>query len=139
MSYVSRSLGDVESLYFQKVREALTVRWAVEYFHFYVFDKDFTVVPDHKPIVSVFPNVLPKPSRLIERWCVRFQQYTFKVVYRTGANNLADYMSRHPIPPSCTYGRRLTEEYIYYVCDTPCPKAISPRNVIRATEEDYML
>ena len=62
VSYASRALDDVESRYSQTEREALAVRWGIEHFHLYVFDKIFTVVTDHKPLVSIFSNVLAKPS-----------------------------------------------------------------------------
>ena len=48
VSYASRALDDVESRYSQTEREALAVRWGIEHFHLYVFDKIFTVVTDHK-------------------------------------------------------------------------------------------
>ena len=89
MSY----LDEVESRYSQIEREALAVCWGIEHFHLYLYGTEFTVVTDHKPLVSVFANVLAKPSPRIERWCLRLHQYTFKVVYRPGANNPADYMS----------------------------------------------
>lgn len=139
LSYASRSLDDVESRYSQVEREALAVRWGVEHFHLYLYGNPFVVITDHKPLVSVFANVLAKPSPRIERWCLRLQQYNFKVVYRPGSTNPADYMSRHPIASTCARGRKVTEEYVNYVCESVCPKAVSVQDVIKSTQDDPML
>ncbi len=61
VSYARRTLHDVESHYSQTEREALAVQWGVEHFHLYLYGKDFTVVSDHKPLISIFSNVHPKP------------------------------------------------------------------------------
>ena len=36
-------------------------------------------------------------SGRIERWILRLQRNTFRIVYKSGANNPADYLSRHSI------------------------------------------
>ncbi|KAK2140620.1 hypothetical protein LSH36_1289g00082 [Paralvinella palmiformis] len=82
VAYASRALDDLESRYSQTEREALTVRWGVEHFHLYLYGIKFTVVTDHNALVSIFSNVVAKPSPRIERWCLRPQQYTFNTVYR---------------------------------------------------------
>ena len=109
----------------------------VEHFHLYLYGITFTVVTDHKALVSIFSNVVAKPSSRIERWCLHLQQYTFNTVYRPGADNPADYMSRHPV--ASTSVTRVTEEYINYVCETTCSKALSHIEVIQATQQDPML
>ena len=100
---------------------------------------EFLFQQDHKALVSIFSNVVAKPSPRIERWCLRLQQYTFNTVYRPGADNPADYMSRHPVASTSERGRKVTEEYINYVCETACPKALSHIEVIQATQQDPML
>jgi len=48
-------------------------------------------------------------------------------------------MSRHPVRSTCTRGRKVTEEYVNYVCESLCPKALSVDEVVKATVEDPML
>ena len=48
----SHALDNVESRYSQTEREALAVRWGVEHFHLYLYGIKFTVVTDHKTLVS---------------------------------------------------------------------------------------
>lgn len=140
VAYASRALSDVESRYSQIEREALAVCWGIEHFHLYLFGLKFTVVTDHKPLVSIFSSVTAKPSARIERWCLRLQQYTFNVVYRAGANNPADYMSRHPLQGisegECS---KVAEEYVNYICEHSCPKALTLQQVKQATDEDNQL
>lgn len=139
VSYASRSLGDVESRYSQIEREALAVRWAVEHFHLYLSGLDFVVITDHKPLVNIFSNVLAKPSPRIERWCLRLQQYNFTVIYQPGVNNPADYISRHPLKSDSVKNEKVTEEYVNFVSEVSCPKAVTLQEIEKATKSDSLL
>ena len=67
ISYASRTLTDVECRYSQKGREMLALAWAVEHFHLYVYGAQFTIVTDHKPLLSIFHNHKATNAR-IDRW-----------------------------------------------------------------------
>ena len=54
--YASRALSDVEGRYFQTEREMLTVVWAAEHFHLYVYGAQFSIITDHKPLTGIFSN-----------------------------------------------------------------------------------
>jgi hypothetical protein len=101
--YIGINLGvnaaSFESRYSQIERKVVSVNWGVD--------------------------VLAKLSPRIGRWYLRLQQYDFKVVYRPGSTNPADYMSRHPVTSTCTRGRKVKEEYVNYVCELLCSKALS--------------
>ncbi len=58
----------------------------------------FQVTTDHKPLETIFNNPTCKATARVERLQLRLQPYKTKVVYKPGANNPADYMSRHPDP-----------------------------------------
>ena len=60
-------------------------------------------------------------------------------VYRPSTNNPADYRSRHPVASTSEHGRKFTEEYIDYVCETGFSKALSNTEVSQATQQDSML
>ena len=100
ISYASRALTAVETRYSQTEKEALAILWGIEYFHLYLYGKEFTLITDHKPLEVIYGNRSVKVSARIERWILRLQPYTFKVVYKPGASNPADYLSRHPIQSS---------------------------------------
>ena len=96
ISYGSRALNDVETRYSQTEREALAVIWGCEHFHLYLFGQEFTIISDHKPLETIFNNPNSKPPARIERWRLKLQPYHYRVQYRPGKSNAADYMSRHP-------------------------------------------
>ena len=91
----SRALSDVERRYSQTEREALAVVWSTEHFHLYVYGSRFGIITDHKPLVSVFDKPTHTSPARIERWRVRLHAYDVTVKYRPGAENPADYLSRH--------------------------------------------
>jgi hypothetical protein len=94
--YASRALTPVESRYSQTEREALAVTWACEHFDLYLRGLlHFTIITDHKPLETIWKKLHP-PLR-IERWGLRLQPYKFTIHYSPGRENMADYMSRHPI------------------------------------------
>ena len=101
ISYASRALTQVEKRYCQTEKEALSIVWGVEHFHLYLYGKELTLIT----VISYRSNIQygnkkAKSSARIERWVLRLQPYSFKVVYRPGATNPADYLSRHPIQTS---------------------------------------
>jgi hypothetical protein len=111
ISYASRALTDVEKRYSQTEKEALAIVWGAEHFHLYLYGKYFTLVTDHKPLEVIYGNKRTKSSARIERWVLRLQPYSFKVIYRTGVTNPADYLSRHPTQTSCKQ-QKMTEGYM---------------------------
>ena len=111
ITYASRALTAVKKRYSQTEKEALAIVWGVEHFHLYLYGKKFTLITDHKPLEVSYGNKNAKSSARIERWVLRLQPYSFKVVYRPGATNPADYLSRHPIQTSRRQ-ENMTEKYI---------------------------
>ena len=96
VSYVSRALTPVETRYSQNEREALAIVWACAKFHLYLYGTEFRVITDHKPLERLFNDPSSKQPARIERWFLKLQPYKFQVEYRPGAQNPADYISRHP-------------------------------------------
>ena len=115
------------------------VKWAVNHFHLYLFGMQFTVVTDHKPLVSIFSNPLARPSAKIERWCLNLQSNNFDIIYRSGKSNPADYMSRHPVDVVDSDTCKKSEEYVHFVCEQAKPKALSFTKIANATANDKTL
>ena len=63
------------------------------------------------------------PPPRIERWALRLQGYSFKLVYQPGSGNIADYLSRSPV--SKPLSRNLAEEYVCHLTANLLPVATS--------------
>ena len=96
IAYASRALSDTEKRYSQTEKEALAIIWAVEHFHLFIYGSEFTLVTDHKPLEIICGQRTTKTSARIEKWVLRLLPYAFKIVYKSGTNNPADYLSCHP-------------------------------------------
>src|SRR6218665_2278741 len=137
--YASRSLSDVERRYSQTEKEALALVWSCERFHVYLGGIEFSLVTDHKPLEVIYGK-RSKPSARIERWVLRLQQYSFRVVYRPGTSNIADALSRL----TDTFGKstglksdtNLAEEYIQFVAEEDALSAIPIQVIEKASDTD---
>lgn len=90
ISYASRALK-----YSQTEREALVIVWGCEHFHIYIYGVPFNLLSDHKPLEWIH-NLKSKPTARIECWRLCLQPYNYTVRSKSGKDNPADYMSRHP-------------------------------------------
>ena len=138
VSYASRALTSVEQRYSQTEREALATVWGVEHYHLFIYGKEFTLVTDHKPLEVIYGNKNAKASAHIERWILGLQPYTFKVTYKPGVTNPADYLSRHTVQAS--YKQQcMTEEYVNFIASNSVPKTMTIEEIIQATDSDRVL
>ena len=140
IAYASRALTDVEKRYSQTEKEALSIVWGIEHFHLYLYGKEFTLITDHKPLEIIYGTPTSKPSARIERWVLRLQPYRFVVQYKAGADNPADYLSRHPVPNNNpSHIAEETEEFINFVTKYAVPKAMTIDEISEATNADRTL
>ena len=105
----------------------------MEHFHLYLYGNDFVLVTDHKPLEVIYGSRKSKPSARIERWVLRLQPYSFKVVYKPGSDNPADYLSRHPTRASLKQ-QKMTEEYVDYLTHNCVQKAMTLEEIKTATD-----
>ena len=112
--------------------------WGIEYFHLYLYGATFTLYTNHKALKVIFGNPISKPPARIEHWFLRLQQYKFRVVYKSGSTNPADYLSRHP-PDSKQKQTNITDKYIHFVTHTAVLPALTVDDVRKATSKDTLL
>ena len=83
--HAARSLTPAECNYSQVEKEALTLIFAVKKFHKMLFGRHFTLLTDHKPLLSIFSSKKGIPvysaSRL-QRWTIILLEYDFSIQYR---------------------------------------------------------
>ena len=138
IAYASKSLTATEKRYSQTEKEALAIVWGIEHFHLYVYGAPFILYTDHKPLELIYANPMSKPPARLERWMLRLQQYDFKVIYKEGPENPADYLSRHPIEPE-RQPKNIAEEYVNFIAHAAVPQAMTLAEIQEATQEDATL
>ncbi len=134
--YVSRSLTDCERRYSQTERGALTLVWACERLHRYIYGKKFDLVTDHKVLEAIY-SPTSKPCARVELWVLRLQSYEFRVVHIPGKDSIAD-------PLSWLLGKGATqqthehgaEEYVRSIATSATPRALTTREVEEASAAD---
>ena len=95
VEFASRPLTETEQKYSQTEREMLGLVWGCEHFNIYLYGSEFTALTDHKPLLGIIKHTSKSTARL-ERLTLRLQPYKFKLLYKPGGDNEADFLSRHP-------------------------------------------
>nr|XP_033960387.1 uncharacterized protein K02A2.6-like [Pseudochaenichthys georgianus] len=105
----SWTLNAAEKNYSQLDKEGLAVIFGIKRFHKYIYGRKFTIVTDHKPLLSLFSEMRAVPqmaSPRIQRWAVSLRAYEYTIVYKEGKyHNNADALSRLPLPEKPDLGR----------------------------------
>ena len=107
IAYASKTLSSSEKNYSQIEREALSIIFGVKKFHQHLYGHKFTLLTDHKPLLTIFnprkgiPTVVA--SRL-QRWAIILSAYTYDIQYKpTNEHGNADMLSRLPAGPDSTF------------------------------------
>ncbi|XP_049886625.1 uncharacterized protein K02A2.6-like [Pectinophora gossypiella] len=134
IAYGHKTLTDCERRYCQTEKEALALVWAVEHFHIFLYGKRFELITDHKPLEIIF-GTKSKPCARIERWVMRLQSYSYKVVYQSGKTNIADSLSR--LGKSAEKSLvQLKDDHICQIVDFARPRAVSLKEIIDSSMDD---
>ncbi len=71
---------------------------SVKHFEYYLFEKHFTILTDHKALVNLFDSAIL--NNRLWRWRIQLQDYDFNIVYRPGQDNhVPDALSRQGWDP----------------------------------------
>ena len=99
VAFASRFLNSVEDRYSINELELLGVVWSVEHFKYYLYGKPFTVITDHRALLSIMRENRSNKSynSRLTRWVDRLLPFDFSIDHLPGSKmGLVDYISRDP-------------------------------------------
>ncbi|CAH1229798.1 RTL1 [Branchiostoma lanceolatum] len=103
VAYASKTLSKSQRGWSTYDREFWAMVWAIRNFRPYLYGRRFTLLTDHRPLLSCLKTPLGDgiaQSRR-SRWAIELSTYDFSIEYRPGtANNDADALSRRPNSPT---------------------------------------
>jgi transposase InsO family protein len=98
IAHASSSLMPAEQNYSQIEKEGLALIFAVKKFHKYIYGRHFTLLTDHRPLLSIFGSKKGIPvhsANRLQRWAAALLAYDFKIEYRKSTEfGQADALSR---------------------------------------------
>lgn len=101
IAYASRTLSNSEKKYGQIEKEGLACVYGVRKFHCFVYGRHFSLITDHKPLLSLFNGkkpISPQSSARIQRWSLTLAAYEYELQYKASADHAnADALSRLPL------------------------------------------
>ena len=139
IAFANRSLSEVERRYSQTEKEALAVVWGCERFSLYLSGlESFQLVTDCKALEVIY-GPKSKPSARVERWVLRLMPFKYTVRHVPSGQNIADCLSRLTRIPALSHRNSTTEEYVRMVAISATPRAMTTREIERASAEDEEL
>ena len=93
------------------------------------FNYTLNVITDHKPLVSILNKPTANLSARMERWMLRKQPFDFLVEYQPGANNAADYLSKHPEQNGSCKPALVSDEFVRFVSCQATPSSLSATEI----------
>lgn len=98
IAHSSCSLTPAEQNYSQIEKEGLALIFAVKKFHKYIYGRHFTLLTDHRPLLSIFGSRKGIPvhsANRLQRWAAALLGYDFKIEHRKSTHfGQADALSR---------------------------------------------
>ena len=115
IAYASRAMSKAEKNYAQIEKELLSIVFAVQKFHQYIYGKDKVVIEnDHKPLETIMKKTMDEIPPRLQRMMLILQPYDLQMKYVCGKYMyLADTLSRAYLPEDDDSA--LEEEFEYVV------------------------
>lgn len=122
IAYKSRSLTKAEKAYSQIDKDALSIYWGVQEFHTYLYGRHFTLITDHKPLVSIFHPGKRLPAMTtarLQRYAIFLSSHNYNIEYRkTACHGSADGLSRLPVTSTSEMVEEIDASFIPHSYNT---------------------
>lgn len=119
IAFASCSLNSAQRNYSQLDKEAFSIIFGLKRFHQFLYGRSFTIITDHKPLLTLLSPVKSVPQHCaarLQRWSLILASYDYKLEYRsTNAHSDADSMSRLPLPT--TWSPKSVQSDCYFLSD----------------------
>ncbi|XP_058987406.1 uncharacterized protein K02A2.6-like [Musca domestica] len=135
VSFASKALSEVERRYSQTEKESLALVWAVERFYYYLAGIQIELETDHKPLEAIFKPTSKPPAR-IERWVLRLQSFSLKIIYKAGKHNIADSLSRLCNLDTAVTFDKPCEFSICSIIENSVPQALTILEIVHNNSKD---
>ena len=113
IAFASHTLTNAEHNYSQLEKEALSIIFGIQKFYQYLYGRKFTLVTDHKPLITILNPRKGIPSLAaarLQRWALILALYQYEIEFKpTDKHSNADGVSRLPLPHSCDMEGRVSE------------------------------
>lgn len=100
IAFASRTLSEAEKKYSQLDKEATAIIFGVKKFYEYVYGRDFNLLCDHKPLISIFGpkgGIPQMRANRLQRYALFLAGFQYNLKYVKSERNTADFLSRLPL------------------------------------------
>lgn len=142
IAYISRALSKTERNYSTIDKEALAIIFSVIKLRQYLLGNKFTLLTDHKPLITLFGEHKGLPimaAARMQRWAFILSGFDYNIQYIKGSSNPADHLSRIPQENSKEHTFEANSaNYVNYV-ESQNELQLSFKDIARETRRDPIL
>ena len=142
IAFTSRTLTVAEKNYAQIDKEALALIYGVQKFHVYLYGQRFTLVTDHKPLVTLLGPTKGIPltaAARLQRWALLLAGYQYEIQFKPTLKHAnADGLSRLPLTSHNKDNKDDVETTLFNLAQIEC-LPVRAEQVQRATARDAIL